>query len=410
MPDVVERYLVLGLGLGCHLDGLVDAYYGPPDLRARVDGGPTRPLAALADDARRLIADLDAGAGVGDVADDRAGKPIDGDVVVDAQRRAWLRAQVVGLHTVARVLGGEPLPYRDEVEACYGVRPRAIPEDELADAHRRLDAALPGSGALAERFIAWRESQTVPPDALEAAVGSLADDFRERTDRAFGLPDGEHVEFVLARDKPWSGFNYYLGGLRSRVAINVDLPVPSISLGHLVAHEAYPGHHTEHTRKEVGLVRRRRRMEETIFLVGTPQCLLAEGLADLGLEVLLGDRPEPVLAEHLGPLGVPYDAEVVAAVSSAGETIAAVRGNVALLLHEEGTDPDEAVAYAERWALLAKPRAEKMVAFLTDPTWRAYISCYVEGLPLCRRFVAGDPARFERLLSEQLTPTDLAAA
>ncbi len=132
-------------------------------------------------------------------------------------------------------------------------------------------------------------------------------------------------------------------------------------------------------------------------------------MADLGLEVLLGDRPEPVLADHLRPLGVPYDAEVVAAVATAGETIAAVRGNVALLLHEYGADQDEAVAYAERWALLAKPRAEKMVAFLTDPTWRAYISCYVEGLPLCRRFVAGDPARFERLLTEQLTPADLAA-
>jgi hypothetical protein len=47
------------------------------------------------------------------------------------------------------------------------------------------------------------------------------------------------------------------------------------------------------------------------------------------------------------------------------------------------------------------------VQFLTDPTWRAYISCYVEGLPLCRAFVAGDPARFERLLSEPLTPDDL---
>ena len=48
--------------------------------------------------------------------------------------------------------------------------------------------------------------------------------------------------------------------------------------------------------------------------------------------------------------------------------------------------------------------------FLTDPTWRAYISCYVEGLPLCRRFVAGDPARFERLITEQLLPSDLQPA
>jgi hypothetical protein len=32
----------------------------------------------------------------------------------------------------------------------------------------------------------------------------------------------------------------------------------------------------------------------------------------------------------------------------------------------------------------------------------------VEGLPLCRAFVNGDPARFDRLLSEQLTPDVLA--
>ena len=31
------------------------------------------------------------------------------------------------------------------------------------------------------------------------------------------------------------------------------------------------------------------------------------------------------------------------------------------------------------------------------------------GLELARKFVAGDPARFRRLLREQLTPEDLAA-
>jgi hypothetical protein len=33
--------------------------------------------------------------------------------------------------------------------------------------------------------------------------------------------------------------------------------------------------------------------------------------------------------------------------------------------------------------------------------------CYAESLPRCRRFVAGDPDRFARLLREQLTPRDL---
>jgi hypothetical protein len=316
---------------------------------------------------------------------------------------------VVGLHTTAEKLAGVDITFPDEVERCYGVRPRKVDESVFEAAHRALDEVLPGSGPLAERFITWREAQAVPVEKLRPAIDSLAEDLRERTDRLFGLPDGEHIDFELVTDEPWSGFNYYLGDLRSRVAINTDLPVLATSLAHLVAHEAYPGHHTEHSRKEVGLVRRQQRLEETIFVVGAPQCLLAEGLADLGLEVVAGERPEPMAAGHLQPLGIPYDPEVAAKVSVAGEALNEVRGNLALLLHDEGVDPDDAVAYAERWGLLPRARAEKAVQFQTDPTWRAYIFCYLEGLRLCRGFTAGEPANFERLLTEQLLPSDLAA-
>ena len=387
--DLIERYLALGLALGRHIDGLVDAYYGPPELAARADAEPPQPPPRLRDTARRLLADLDA------------------DADLEPSRRRWLRAQVNGLRTTAAKLAGDPIGYTDEVEACYGVRPQRVPEDAFAAAHRALDEVVPGTGPLAQRYIAWREAQVAPVDKLEAAVASLADDLRTRTHDRFGLPDGEHVDWALVRNQPWAGFNYYLGGLRSRVVINVDLPVLTPTLAHLVAHESYPGHHTEHTRKEVGLVRRRRRLEETIFLVGTPQCLLAEGLADLGLEVVMGRRPEATVAEHLRPLGLPYDAEVVARVAESGEALGHVRGNAALLLHEDGVDRGTAVAYIERWALVPRARAEKAVDFLTDPTWRAYMTCYVEGLPRCRRFVGGDPARFERLITEQLLPEDL---
>jgi len=392
---IVDRYLELGLRLGRHVDGFVDAYYGPPALAALVDAEPVVAPLRLSVDTAGLIADLDAG--------------VEADTL-DASRRRWLRAQVVGLHTSARKLAGEPIGYADEVEWCYGVRPTFRDEEAFAAAHRRLDRALPGSGAIRERVIAWRESQAIPVEKLEPVLRSLADDFRERTQRLFGLPEGEHVHWELAHDQPWSGFNYYEGDLRSRVAINTDLPVLSTSIAHLVAHEAYPGHHTEHSRKEAGLVRHRGWQEETIFLVGTPQCLLAEGLADLALEVIAGEAPEQIVAEHLRPLGIAYDPEVVAAVRTASESLDAVRANAAWLLHADGAPVDDVVAYLERWGLQPHPRATKSVEFLTSETWRAYISCYVEGLPLCRAYVAGDPTRFATLLTEQLVPADLAAA
>jgi hypothetical protein len=68
------------------------------------------------------------------------------------------------------------------------------------------------------------------------------------------------------------------------------------------------------------------------------------------------------------------------------------------------------VSELARWSLLPQKRAEKAVEFLMHPTWRAYITCYVEGYQLCKSFVGGDPARFSRLLREQLTPAELRQA
>lgn len=393
--SIVDRYLELGLRLGRHVDGFVDAYYGPASIGDYVAVETVKSPSFLIASAAQLLSDLDAG--------------VDAEFV-DASRRRWLRAQIQGLHTSARKLAGEDISYVDEVDWCYGVRPTFRDEELFAAAHVRLDDVLPGSGSIRDRIISWREAQAIPVDRLEAVLRSLAEDFRARTQTHFGLPDGEHIEWELATKKPWSGFNYYEGGLRSRVAINTDLPVLATSIGHLVAHEAYPGHHTEHSRKEAGLVRSRGWEEETIFCVGTPQCLIAEGLADLALETIAGEHPEVLVGDHLRASGISYDAEIAHSVRVASESMDAVRANAAWMLHENHAPIDDAVSYLERWGLLPRNRAEKAVEFLTSPTWRAYISCYVEGLPLCRTWVNGDPARFEQLLSEQLTPADLVLA
>ena len=51
-----------------------------------------------------------------------------------------------------------------------------------------------------------------------------------------------------------------------------------------------------------------------------------------------------------------------------------------------------------------------MVSFVADPTWRAYVTTYTEGLRLCRAYVGGDLGVFRRLLTEQVRVGDLLAA
>jgi hypothetical protein len=54
--------------------------------------------------------------------------------------------------------------------------------------------------------------------------------------------------------------------------------------------------------------------------------------------------------------------------------------------------------------------AAHLIRFLTEPTSRTYIVTYPAGRELCRAYVAGEPKRFRRLLTEQVRVRDLLAA
>jgi hypothetical protein len=375
----VERYLELCLRLGRHVDGLVDAYYGPAEIKEQVDAEELRDPAVLVQDAASLLAQAD---------DD------------------WLGAQLLGLETVARKLAGEDVSYEDEVERCYGVRPEWVPEETFEAAHRELDDALPGNGSLAERYQVWREEDTLAGEPLAAVYDSMLADVRGRTQALFGLPEGESIEVEYVSDEPWAAFNYYQGGLRSRIAVNTDTMLTPDFVFELATHEAYPGHHAEHAWKEQVQVVEGGRLEESALMVGTPSSLVSEGIASLAAEILLGDEVERVVAEHVEGTGVPYDAEVSWRVQQAIKPFAYVAGNIALLVHTRGGSVEEAIEYSMRWALRSRKRAEQAVRFVTNALWRSYSTTYSAGYDLCSKWVAGDPARFKRLLTEQLTPAD----
>jgi hypothetical protein len=154
-------------------------------------------------------------------------------------------------------------------------------------------------------------------------------------------------------------------------------------------------------------VREQGRLEESILMIGAPQSLVAEGIAQLGAEILLDDL-DAFTGETLAPLEIEYDAELNRAVRKARAPLEYVPGNVALMLHEDGASLEEAREYLVRWALVSPKRAEHNVSFVNHPVWRAYVSTYTDGYRVCCDWVAGDPAKFKRLLTEQLSPADLA--
>ncbi|MDQ4093098.1 MAG: DUF885 domain-containing protein [Actinomycetota bacterium] len=390
--DLVHEYLKLGLRFDRLVEGFVDAYTGDPALRRSVDNEPRPDPAMLARRARELRVEL----------------PVAG---LAEPRACFLDAHLAALECSGHVLAGQHVGFVDEVQAYFDVLIRPGDPDVYRQAHAEIDRLLPGADPLAHRLAAYRARDEIPPQRLEAAVHALSSALRDRVRSSVGLPPQETVHYEVVTDKPWSGFNYYLGDFRSRVAINADLGHRMANLPHLVAHESYPGHHTEHCRKEAGLVRTQRQDEQTIFLVNTPQCLMAEGMADLGLHAAVGPGWGPWAADILGDLGLRLDGEVAERLEAAAAGLLGVRQDAALMLHDQGADPAEVLAYLQQWLLVTEPRARQMLRFLSDPLWRAYTTTYVEGYRLLRTWLEARPPaqplsqRYLRLLDEPLIPS-----
>lgn len=383
MTSHAEAYILLGLRLGRHVDGLVDAYYGPPGLKEQVDAEPLFEPAALAAEGDALIAELDDG---------------------------WLRDQLIGLRTYAGQLAGEEISYPDEVERCYGVRPARQSTDVYREAHERLAELLPGEDALVERYQAWRRSCMVPAELVVPALQDAAAELRSATTGIVDLPAGEEVLVEAVESEPWWAFNYYLGGLRSRVAVNLDVPTNCHEVVHLAAHEIYPGHHTEHALKEQLLIRERGQVEESIQMVPTPAALVQEGIAEVGPSLVRDDDLEERLVAALDRRGLDYDAERSEAIAEARRPLRRIGVDAALMIHEDGASVEDARAYVQRWSLVTAEEAAHSVGFVVDPTWRAYTITYSAGRDLCEAWVGGDPARFARLLTEQVRVAELLEA
>ena len=405
-PDAIaEDYLLLGLRLDQRIAGLVDGYFGPAELKARVDTEQYRAAARLREDAAALTARI-------------------GTEVAEPERRDWLIAQVRALAAHAQALDGEPLPYTEHVALCLGFEPPRHDDGGLRGALGAVDALLPGEGSRHERLDAWDRRLEIPVDRLPDVIDWLVGRFRDRARRDFGLPDGEDLRVSIVTGQPWSGYNWYDGGRRSRVDVNTDLPVRAPDFITMIAHETYPGHHLEHAWKEADVVDRQGRLESSMLLINTPECPISEGLADLGpsfaaplderagLLLELFDRAG--LAVAADPAEARETAERAVALEAPRHRLAASRGNAALMRHADGASQDEVLAFLQDAGGYAPKVAAKLLEFIEHPLWRTYVFVYNEGEALVRRWVEAAPApervaRFGRLLHEQVTPGRLLA-
>jgi hypothetical protein len=394
IDSTIGEYLSLALAMERRFPGFVDGYHGPPELKAAVMAAPEPSADELLERAKALQG------------------TIDGAEKLDPRRATFLTAQVKAMVALCRMLAGETLPYTEEVATLFDIEPAHTPEARFDAAIAELDTLLPGEGEVRTRMVEWRNRTIVTPEMARQLIDRIAEETRRRTERLIDLPPVESVEFAMVQDQPWSGYNWFLGGGKSRVEINTDLPIRASGLLDLIAHEAYPGHHTEHSLKEHELYREQGFGEYAIQLINTPECVISEGIATLASGFIFAEgEGERWMAEEIYPLAsIPADPEREHRINRAASALRAVGANAALLMHDQGASDDEVVAYHMRYGLDDEERARHRLGFIKSPLWRAYIFTYHAGRDLLNSWLdqakneTDRAARIRTLMLEPITP------
>jgi len=401
LDGIARDYLLLQLTIGEKEEGYIDAYYGPREIQAQAKAqAAANDLPTLADRVAVLRERIAAVA------------PEQGSL--EERRARFLDAQLHAAQTRLRMMQGENLPFADEAEGLFGVRPETPDLATFDPLIARIDALVPGEGPLWQRIDAFRSRFDVPASRLKAVMDAGIAECRRRTLEHIVLPQGERFDLALVTDKPWSGYNWYQGGFHSKIEVNTDLPVRLDRAIDLGCHEGYPGHHVYNALLERELVEQRGWLEFTVYPLYSPQSLLAEGSANYGIELAFpGDEALAFDREVLAPIaGLP--AADIGRYLELNELTSQLRPaayTIASQLLSGQIDEAEAIALTQRYQLSSPERAAQSIDFAR--TYRSYIINYGLGLDMVRKHVeaAGDTAarwaRMRKILSEPTLPGDL---
>jgi hypothetical protein len=403
MADLAERYVKLVLAVGVHDSDYVDAFYGPPEWRAAA-AAERRGIAELDEEAAELLAALQGRAPAADAEE------------LELLRHRYLVRQVESLRARLRMLRGEHLTFDAESAALYDAVAPTHTEQEFAGVLAELERRLPGAGALAERYEAFRGRFEIPKDRLSAVFAAAIEACRSRTLAHIALPADESFTIEYVTGKTWSGYNWYQGGYRSLIQINTDLPIYIDRAIDLACHEGYPGHHVYNVLLEQRLVRERGWQEDSVYPLFSPQSLIAEGTANSGIEVAFPDAERRTFesevlfpAAGLDPSQVELFYEVAALVEKLSYA-----GNEAARRYRNGEiDAAAAARWHDTYTLSSPARAAQRVRFIDQ--YGAYVINDNPGKDLDARYVerrAGDDAElrwreFAQLISSPRLPSGL---
>lgn len=399
LDELARDYVSLSLEIGTHEDGYIDAYYGPSELRTAAEKEPRDRITLL-----RAVREMR----------DQLARHQYPAMDINARRTAFLDKQLVAAETRLLMMSGRRLPFADEAERLFGVRPTLKPLSAYNAGLAEIAKLLPGDGPLAARVDAYLDRFTIPKDKLlpvfEASIAAC----RARTAQHIAPPANERFTLEFVTGKSWSGYNYYQGDFKSLIQINTDFPIRLSRAVDLGCHEGYPGHHALNFLLEQRLTRARGWIEYSVYPLYSPQSLIAEGTANYGIAMAFPGREKAkyerdVLMPMAG-IAAPAD-DVYWQLNDAIKAVSGARLTIAQMYLDGEIDRAKAVELTQQYLLMSPARAEQSVKFTEG--YRSYVINYGLGEAMVKADVEREVEetarwrRFEALISEPTLPGDL---
>ena len=378
--DLDAAYVRLALGVGQHVPGLVNSYWGPPGWRQAVIDDPPS-LATLRNHAVTVATAVQQSS-------------------LPPNRQKRLLRRVRALLWLIRSLNNEHIIFSEQVRMLLDVQPESVDAAFFQAAHEMLTAVLPGDGSLTERWTAWQAANTIPVSKARTLLPSLLTELGALWQKDAQL---RISPIAISAAEGTEAIAYQPGELTLPATRSIRLD----RLFHLASRWGHGGVHSL-------LLAAKKRYgagdgEEAVWLNLGPDQLLAQGLSLAWLPSLnLYESAIPELLELAGETAVP--AAELQAIHLAEDALQWTLANAAILLHGEQLRPRAVRRYLMANALCDQETAVAHLEHLNNPIKAAHAFAPLIGGPLIQAWLAMDDHCLNDMLTDPPVPSTLVFA
>ena len=379
MDKIAESYVKLVLNVGLQDPDFVDAYYGPKEWQPQKDNtfkGDSAVIQNLYNESGRLLDSLES------LRNEKASD-------IQVLRYRYLYKQLLAVKTKLFMISGGMLSFDEETKALYDAKAPHFDNEHFQKILNQLNIILPGEGTdIEKRLEKFKEHFIIPKEKLSVVFDAAIKEARRRTLQHINLPEKENFEVEFVTNKPWSGYNWYKGNSFSVIQVSTDLPIYIDRAIDLACHEGYPGHHVYNTLIENHLYKELGWVEFSVYVLFSPQSLVAEGTANYGIDAAFPGRSRMIFEKGvLFPLAGlnPSDADEYYKVLQLTKKLDYAVNEAARNYLGRRWTKKETEDWLMKYSLKTPANAEKTISFIEK--YRSYVINYNLGKDIVAGYI-----------------------